>query len=75
MELNDKKHLFDFLSADEQKLSALILCTFGLAGLAGYECVTAGDIPGNLKDLIETFALCIAGINAAGKFSNVIKKE
>lgn len=75
MKLNDKKHLFDFLSADEQKLSALILCTFGLVGLASYECVTGGDIPGNLKDLIETFALCIAGINAAGKFSNVIKKE
>lgn len=73
--MNSKNYILNFLSADEQKLSALILCTFGLVGLASYECVTSGDIPGNLKDLIETFALCIAGINAAGKFSNVIKKE
>ncbi|WP_196602341.1 hypothetical protein [Pectinatus frisingensis] len=70
--MNEKKHIWDFLSADEQKLSALILCLFALVIVSGVECFNTGDIPGNLKDLIETFVFGVSGINVAGKFSSVI---
>lgn len=71
--MNDKKHIWDFLSADEEKLSALILCLFCLTAVAGMECFKIGDVPSNLKDLIETIIFSIAGINVVNKFSN--KKE
>lgn len=74
--MNSKSYILNFLSADEQKLSALILCTFLLAVLAVYECITVGDVPIRLKDLIETLVFCISGINVAGKIgSNFGGKE
>lgn len=63
----------DFLSADEQKLSALILCLFGMAGIAGYSYLTSGDISSNMKDLIETLIFAIAGMNIAGTVASHMK--
>ncbi|MDQ0202461.1 hypothetical protein [Pectinatus haikarae] len=73
--MNDKKHIWDFLSADEQKLSALILCLFALVTVSGVECFRTGDIPGNLKDLTETVILAVAGMNVAGRISMAMQKK
>lgn len=75
--MNSKNYILNFLSADEQKLSALILCTFLLAALAVYECVTTGDVPVQLKDLLETLIFCVSGINVADRFSSrkEVKKD
>lgn len=73
--MNDKKHIWDFLSADEQKLSSLILCLFVLVIVAGIECFRVGDIPNNLKDLTETVILAVAGMNVAGRISMAMQKK
>lgn len=71
----EKRHIWDFLSADEQKLSALILCLFGLSIVATVQVFKVGDIPANLKDLVETFVFGVSGINVAGKFSNILNRK
>lgn len=60
----------DFLSVDEQKLSALILCLFVLIGITGYSYLVNGDISSNMKDLLETLIFAVAGINIAGSVIN-----
>lgn len=54
--MNDKKHIFDFFSVDEQKLSTLILCLILLTVIAGYSYLHVGDISANMKDLLEFLA-------------------
>ena len=61
------KNLITFLSVDEQKLSALILCLFLLAGIAGYKYIYVGDISTNMKDLLEFIAGAIASMNIVNK--------
>lgn len=61
------KHIINFLSVDEQKLSTLILCLFLLAGIAGYKYIYIGDISTNMKDLLEFIAGAIASMNIVNK--------
>lgn len=71
--INSIQHV---LSVDELKVSALILCLLALTGVAGYECIYAGDISANLKDLLEVIVAAITGINVIGRgFSRGVKNE
>lgn len=61
------KQIINFLSVDEQKLSALILCLFLLASIAGYKYFYIGDISTNMKDLLEFIAGAIASMNIVNR--------
>ena len=71
--MNDKKHISDLLSVDEQKLSILALCLITLTLIAGISYIRSGDISNNIKDIIETFAFLVSGINIANKATEAIK--
>lgn len=64
----------NLFSIDEQKLSSLIIVLLVLSGCAVFSVLNYGDIPENLKDLIETIAFLIAGVNGVNLAMGGIKK-
>lgn len=73
--MDNQKHISDFLSADEQKLSILALCLISLTIIAGASYIRSGDISTNLKDIIETIAFLISGVNIGNQVTTTIKKN
>lgn len=63
-----KNSIINFLSVDEQKLSALILCLFALVITSIYMYITSGALDVNMRDVIGIFVTGIAGINVASVF-------
>ena len=53
----------NLFSIDEQRLSALIIVLLIFSGTAIYSIINFGEIPENLKDIIKTIAVLIAGVN------------
>lgn len=77
--LNEKMKISHLFSADEKKLSALILCLFVMIGVAGYSYINTGDISDRLKNLLETLIFAVTTMNITSEvkeaYTNKIKKD
>ena len=64
------RFLLSGLSADETKLSALIVCLLLTIAFSGYTYMTSGDISQNLTSIITTLIYAVAGINISNSVLN-----
>lgn len=64
------RFLLSGLSADETKLSALIVCLLLTIAFSGYTYITSGDISQNLTSIITTLIYAVAGINISNSVLN-----
>lgn len=69
-----KEAVKDFLSVDEKKFSALVLCLLFLVAIGGYHYIATGVLSVEIVELIKWFGMMVVGYNAVEKIGDFKKK-
>lgn len=65
------RSFFDrFISADEAKVSTLVIVLIGMVIFTCVQYSYMGDISSNLSDIVQALVYALAGINVADHFAH-----